>query len=94
MSSSNKAPQTSAAGSEDDWWLVPAGMVFVVVAATQLWRVKVKPWLVEHTPLQADGGIATADLVGVAVMVVPVLVLLLLVRWWWRSRRNKQDQEA
>lgn len=78
---------------QDIAYLVVAVVVFAGVV--QLWRGKVKPWLVDHNVLHAHGGVSTQDLVGVAVLVVPLIVLALLVRSWWkRKRRAAADHET
>lgn len=61
-----------------------------LAAAVQVWRLRVKPWLIAHH-LVAPGGVSVIDVIGVASIVVPLVVLGVMARVWLRRRKRAAE---
>lgn len=75
--------------------------VVALLGVTQLWRLRVKPWLVDHGILSANPGkgdlflgLQTSDVVGIALIVVPAIVAVVLLRSWIRRKAARGATES
>jgi thiosulfate reductase cytochrome b subunit len=90
---SNQPPPKPRSTEQDVAYLIFAGAL--LLGASQLWRLRIKPWLIDHGMLTAQGGVSTQDVVGVVLIVLPLVVLWVLFRRWVRRtlKRRLADLE-